>query len=92
MPPGQVYRSLESGAPVRAAGTVHGIIEAVDYSAGVVIVRAGRSAQAVAIVPSTTIYGGQGYSGLSDLRRGQSVVISVYEVGGRLVAQSVRVK
>lgn len=91
VPPGQLYRSLESGAS-RPAGRLHGTIESIDYSAGVLIVRSGNRAAAVAIVPSTTIYGGDGYAGLSDLRRGQNVDISVYEVDGRLVAQSIRVK
>jgi hypothetical protein len=92
VPPGQLYRSLESGAPSRPAGKVHGTIESIDYSSGVVIVRSGNRITAVAIVPSTTIYGGGGYAGLSDLRRGQTVDMSIYEIGGRFVAQSVRVK
>ena len=92
VPPGQVYRSLESGMEARPAGTVHGAIESIDYASGTVVVRAGNRIAVVAIVPSTSIYGRDGMSGLSDMRRGQNVEISVYEVGGRLVAQSVRIK
>lgn len=92
VPPGQLYRSLESGAPSHPAAKLHGVIESIDYSAGMVIVRSGNRSDAVAIVPSTTIYGSGGYASLSDLRRGQNVEISVYEIGGRLVAQSIHVK
>lgn len=92
IPPGQLYRTLESGAPSHPAAKLHGVIESIDYSAGTIVVRSGNRIDAVAIVPSTSIYGGDGYAGLSDLRRGQNVDISVYEIDGRLVAQSVRVK
>ena len=91
-PPKNLYRTLESGSPAHPAGTLHGAIESIDYSSGTLLLRAGSRTQVVAIVPSTTIYGGKGYAGLSDLRRGQNVDISVYEIDGRLVAQSIRVK
>ena len=91
-PPNNLYRSLESGSPSRPAARVHGVIESIDYSSGTLVVRSGGRSTLVAVVPSTSIYGGPGYSGLSDLRRGQSVDISVYEIDGRLVAQSIRLK
>jgi hypothetical protein len=93
-PPKNLYRSLEAGSPSRPAGTLHGSIESIDYASGTLILRSGNHSQLVSIVPSTTIYGGGGggYTGLSDLRRGQNVSISVYEIDGRLVAQSIRVK
>jgi Domain of unknown function (DUF5666) len=91
-PPNNLYRSLESGNPSHPAARVHGVIESIDYSSGTLMVRSGGRDTLVMIVPNTTIYGNGGYSGLSDLRRGQQVEISVYEVDGRLVAQSIRLK
>ena len=91
-PGNNLYRSLESGSPSRPAARVHGVIESVDYASGTLVVRGNKGTTVVAVVPSTSIYGGGGYAGLSDLRRGQNVEISVYEIDGRLVAQSIRLK
>ncbi len=90
--PNNLYRSLESGSPSHPAARVNGVIESIDYSSGTLVVRTGNHMTEVAIVPSTSIYGSGGYAGLSDLRSGQKVEISVYEVDGRLVAQSIRLK
>lgn len=94
--PGQpypVYRSLESGKAAHNAGVVRGIIENVDYSGGMVTIRTrGHELVSIAVVPSTAIYQRDQYGTFSDLRHGQSVEISMYEVDGRLVAQSIRVK
>ena len=88
-----LYRSLESGAAtLRPAANLRGTIESIDYASGMIVVRSGDRTTPVAIVPNTTIYGHDGYAGFSDLRRGQNVEISVYEVDGRLVAKSVRLK
>ncbi len=91
-PSNNLYRSLESGSPSRPAARVHGVIESIDYASGTLVVRSGGHTTMVAVVPSTSIYGGPSYAGLSDLRRGQNVDISVYEIDGRLVAQSIRLK
>ncbi len=90
-PPPNVYRSLESGKPVHAAGEIRGLILRVDYPAGELVVRQGRRSRTVSIVPSTTIYHRGQYATMADLRSGQHVVITVYEVGGRLVAQTIRI-
>ncbi len=90
-PSPNVYRSLESHAP-RDAGVVQGTIESVDYSGQSIRVRGPHGTMSVAVVPSTTIYRGREYAAFSDLRGGQVVEIALYEVGGRLVAQSIRLK
>ena len=90
-PSPNLYRSLESHAP-RNAGIIQGRILAVDYSSGSIRIRGPHGIQVVAVVPSTTIYNGRGYATLSDLSGGQLVEIAAYEVGGRLVAQSIRLK
>jgi hypothetical protein len=89
-PTPNVYRSLESG-PAHDAGEIRGTIDSVDYPGGTLVVRSGKDKRVVAVVPSTTIYRHGQYSTLADLRRGQKVDISVYEVGGHLVAQTIRI-
>jgi hypothetical protein len=90
-PPPNVYRSLESGGPVHDAGEIRGRIESVDYPAGTILVRSGRTRRTIAVVPSTTIYQHGLYATLADLRRGERADLWVYEVGGRLVAQTIRI-
>jgi hypothetical protein len=90
-PSPNVYRSLEAGKPVHAAGEIHGTIAAVDYPGGELVVRDGEQSRAIAVVPSTTIYRHGQYATLADLRRGQRVTITAFEVGGRLVAQTIRI-
>jgi hypothetical protein len=91
-PPSNLYQQLESGHQTRPAGVLRGVIEAVDYSGGTLVLRTSKGPQQIAIVPSTTIYNGNDYATLSDLRKGQNAEIAVVEVDGRLVAQSIRLK
>jgi hypothetical protein len=90
-PTPNVYRSLESGRPVHDAGEIRGRIDSIDYPEGTLVVSGPMGKRVIAVVPSTTIYRHGEYSTLADLRRGQRVDISVYEVGGRLVAQTIRI-
>jgi hypothetical protein len=90
-PTPNVYRALESGRAARPAAEIRGRIDAVDYPGGTFAVRANGSTRIIAVTPSTTIYQRGGYATFADLRRGQSVDVSVYEVGGRLVAQTIRI-
>jgi hypothetical protein len=86
-----LYRSLEAGHSAHPAGEIRGKIESVDYPGGTLVVRDGSRSQVVAVVPATTIYQHGGYATFADLHRGQKVDITVYEVGGRLVAQTIRI-
>ncbi len=86
-----VYQSLES-SKAHPAGVLRGSIESVDYASGSIELRSSRGEQTIAVVPSTTIYNGNEYAALSDLRKGQTVEVSVVEIDGRLVAQSIRLK
>ena len=90
-PSPNVYRSLESGKPVHAAGEIRGIITSIDYPSGIIVVRERSHSRTVAVVPGTTIYRRGQYATLADLRAGQKVTIAAYEVGGRLVAQTIRI-
>jgi hypothetical protein len=86
-----LYRSLETGPSAHPAGEVRGRIASVDYPGGTFVVHNGSGDRVVAVVPATTIYQHGGYATFADLHRGQHVEVSVYEVGGRLVAQSIRI-
>ena len=86
-PSPNLYQSLESSHS-HAAGVIRGEIDSVDYSGGAIVVGGKR----IAVVPNTTIYNGNDYAALSDLRKGQKVEVAVYEVDGKLVAQSIRLK
>ncbi len=90
--PNHVYRSLESGKAAHDAGVIHGKIENIDYSSGTLVVRSRGGDIVVAVVPSTAIYRGGEFASVGDLRRGENVEISVFEVGGGLVAQMIRLK
>lgn len=89
--PKNIYQSLESSKSHPAA-EVHGSIESVDYASGSIQVRSPNGLQTIAVVPSTTIYKGGDYAALSDLRKGQTVDVTLVEIDGRLVAQSIRLK
>lgn len=89
-PPPNVYRSLEAGKPVHAVGEIRGRIVSVDYPAGTIVVDDGKRRRVVAVLPSTSIEKRGQYATLSDLRAGQHVEISAYEVSGHLVAQTIR--
>jgi hypothetical protein len=91
-PPSNLYQQLQSGHQTHPAGTLRGVIDSVDYSGGSLVLRTSKGAQRIAIVPSTTIYNGNDYATLSDLRKGQNAEIAVVEVDGGLVAQSIRLK
>lgn len=90
-PASNVYRALESGRAAHPAADIRGRIDAVDYAAGTFAVRSGGSTRTIAVTPSTTIYRNGGYATFADLRRGQNADVAVYEVGGRLVAQTIRI-
>jgi hypothetical protein len=89
-PTPNVYRALESGGSARPAAEIRGRIDSVDYPGGTFAVRTNGNMRVIAVTPSTTIYQHGGYATFSDLHRGQTVDVSVYEVGGRLIAQTIR--
>lgn len=86
-----VYRSLDSGHAAHPAAEIRGRIDSVDYPGGMLTVHVGKSTRTIAVTPSTTIYQHGGFATFADLRPGQNADISVYEVGGRLVAQIIRI-
>jgi thioredoxin reductase len=91
-PTPNLYRSLEGSQSAHPAAEIRGKIESVDYPGGTFVIRNGPNRETIAVVPATTIYQQHGgYATFADLHRGQHVDVSVYDVGGRLVAQSIRI-
>ena len=90
LPTANVYRALDSGRPAHPASEIRGRIASIDYPGQTFVVQSGSEHRTIAVTPSTTIYARNGYGTLADLRPGQKVVISLYEIGGRLVAQTIR--
>jgi hypothetical protein len=89
-PPPNVYRSIEAGKPMRAAGELSGTISSVDYARGSFVVHANGRETRIAVVPSTAIYRGNQFATIADLHRGEHVRVTLSEVGGRLIAQMIR--
>jgi hypothetical protein len=73
-------------------GMVSGRILAVDYGDAAIVVATPRGPVPVAVTPSTSIFRGGGYASLADLSRGARVDIDVTDVGGRLIAQVIRIR
>jgi hypothetical protein len=90
-PSPNLYRSLETGRSSHPAAEIRGQVESVDYPGATFVIRNGSRDQVIAVMPATTIYKSGGYATFADLHRGQHIDVSVYEVGGRLVAQTIRI-
>lgn len=69
------------------AGTIVGI----NYAAGSVLVATARGLVPVQITPSTQIVRGSEYASFTDIGRGARVEIDVAPIGGRLIAQFIRI-
>lgn len=85
-----VYKSLDSGQPHRSA-EIRGRIVSIDYARETFIVTSGGKRKLIAVTPTTTLSSRGAYTAFADLRPGQHVDIGVYEVGGHLVAQTIRI-
>jgi len=90
-PTPNVYRSLESGEPAHRAAAIHGRIVKVDYPGDVFFVKTAGGIKRVNVVPTTTISSRAGYATFGDLKPGLHIEANVFEVGGRLVAQAIRI-
>jgi hypothetical protein len=80
-----------AGAPF-AHGAISGTIIGVNYGAASIVVATPRGAVPVAITPTTGIFRGSGFASFTDLVRGARVSIDCTEIGGRLVAQIIRIR
>ena len=87
----EVYRA-DAGA-ARDGGTMNVTVVGVDYASGRIFVAGPRGRMAIQVLPSTSIFShGNGYATLTDLRPGAHVQVYVSRVGGRLVAQIIRIQ
>jgi hypothetical protein len=85
-----VYKSLESGSPHHAA-EIRGRIVSIDYAGESFVVASGGTQKLVAVMPTTTLSSHGAYTAFADLRKGQQVDVTVVEVDGHLVAQTIRI-
>lgn len=89
--PGPAFLNNDA-KPGQDRGMVRGQIAGVDYGRGRIdVVLPNHHRIAVDVPPSTAIFQDRRTLGISDLRAGMTVQISISEVEGRLVAQVIRV-
>jgi hypothetical protein len=81
------------GAPVPAEhGVLTGTIAGVDYLSASILIATPRGLVPVAVTPTTSIFRGSGFASFSDLGRGAHVRVDFSNIGGRLVAQIIRIR
>ena len=79
--------------PVPAAhGSISGTIVGIDYGAASIIIATPHGIVPVAVTPTTSIFRGSGFASFTDLTRGARVSVDFSEIGGRLVAQIIRIR
>lgn len=78
--------------PAHAPGAISGRVDSVDYGQGTMVVRRGQERITIAVVPSTQIYLHNAGGTFADVRPGARVDVFVSDIGGRLVAQIIRLK
>ena len=82
----------DEDAQARDRGVVQGEIVGVDFERGILHLQTQRGRVDVQILPSTSILR-RGQNGtIADLTQGARVSVNVSEVGGRLVAQIIRMR
>ena len=79
------------GAP-RFHAVVAGTVVGVDYGSANILVGTPHGLVPVAVTPTTSIIHGSHAASLSDLGKGARVSIDVTDVGGRLIAQIIRIR
>jgi hypothetical protein len=86
-------REVETAAPAAAGahGVISGTIAGVDYGGASILISTPRGMVPVAVTPTTSIFRGSAFASLSDLARGSRVSIDFSQIGGRLVAQIIRI-
>jgi len=75
-----------------AHGVLTGRIAGVDYGSASILIATPRGLVPVAVTPTTSIFRGSGFASFSDLGRGARVRVDFSAIGGRLVAQIIRIR
>lgn len=79
-------------APVPVGhGNISGTIAGIDYGSASILIATPRGVVPVAVTPTTSIFRGSALASFADLGRGAHVSIDFSEIGGRLVAQIIRI-
>lgn len=82
----------DEDAQARDRGVVQGEIAGVDFERGILHLLTQKGKVDVQILPSTSILRRGQYGSIADLTQGARVWVNVSEVGGRLVAQIIRMR
>jgi hypothetical protein len=84
---------VETAPPAEGAhGNISGTIAGVDYGSASILIATPRGLVPVAVTPTTSIFRGSAFASLSDLARGARVSVDFSQIGGRLVAQIIRIR
>ncbi|HEV3153559.1 MAG TPA: hypothetical protein VGZ02_07135 [Candidatus Baltobacteraceae bacterium] len=89
--PGDKQDDPHQNAGPRPHAVVSGTVIGVDYGSASILVGTPHGPVPVAVTPTTSIIHGATYASLADLGRGARVSIDVIDVGGRLIAQIIRI-
>jgi hypothetical protein len=76
----------------RSHAVVSGKIVAIDFASASILVETPHGRVPIAVTPSTSIFRGEDFASFAELGRGSRVDIDVSDVGGRLVAQIIRIR
>lgn len=82
---------LVSGGVARSHAVVSGRIVGVDLPTASILVETPRGRVPIAVTPSTSIFRGENFASFAELGRGSRVDVDVSDIGGRLVAQIIRI-
>lgn len=74
-----------------AHGAISGTIAGIDYGSATIIIATPRGLVPVAVTPTTSIFRGSGFVSFAELGRGARVSVDFSAIGGRLVAQIIRI-
>ena len=76
----------------RSHAVVSGRIVGVDFASASILVQTSNGRVPIAVTPSTSIFRGNDFASFAELRGGSHVDVDVSDVGGRLVAQIIRIR
>jgi len=90
-PPWAHAQPLVDGA-ARSHAVVSGRIVGIDFATASILVETAHGRVPIAVTPSTNIFRGSDFASFAELGRGSRVDVDVSDVGGRLVAQIIRIR
>lgn len=80
-------------APAKSAGTIDGVVTAVDYRSNTMTVTAGSRKVDVTVLPSTNIQGpNNGFRTIADIQKGSHVRVLLSQRAGTYTAQIITLR